>query len=282
MRTRTISAPCAWLWPQLRCPVYATPFAAAVLRRKLAEAQLLDEVKLHVVPPGGAFDLPPFTLRFMRVAHSIPEAQALVIRTPAGMVLHTGDWKLDPTRWSARRTDEAAFAALGERACWRWSCDSTNAMVEGHSGSEAEVRRTLSALIRGLQRPRRGDLLRQQRRARRIDRARRARCRPQRRRGRPQPAQPGCGGARVRLPEGHPAVPQRGRRRRRPRRQPADPDHRQPGRAAQRAGPRRDRHPSAHRAGRGRHGGVLAAASSPATSARSARCRTIWCAAACG
>ena len=66
-------------------PVYATPFAAAVLRRKLAEAQLLNQVKLHVIPPGGAIDLPPFSLQFLRVAHSIPEAQALVIDTPHGL-----------------------------------------------------------------------------------------------------------------------------------------------------------------------------------------------------
>src|SRR6185312_12109084 len=85
----------AWLWPMLRCPVYATPFAAAVLRRKLAEAQLRD-VKLNVVAPGASFAIDPFRLQFLRVAHSIPEAQALVIRTPAGTILHTGDWKLDP------------------------------------------------------------------------------------------------------------------------------------------------------------------------------------------
>ena len=86
----------AWLWPQLRCPVYCTPLAAAVLRRKLSEAQLLPLVPIRIIPPGGAFDLPPFSLRFIRVAHSTPEAQALVIRTSAGTVLHTGDWKLDP------------------------------------------------------------------------------------------------------------------------------------------------------------------------------------------
>ena len=111
----------AWLWPQLRCPVYATPFAAAVLRRKLAEVQLLNQVKLHVVPPGGAIDLPPFSLRFLRVTHSIPEAQALVIDTPHGIVLHTGDWKLDPHPLLGPPTDEAALAALAKRACWRWS-----------------------------------------------------------------------------------------------------------------------------------------------------------------
>lgn len=140
----------AWLWRQLRCPVYATPFAAAVLRRKLQEVQLLGEVKLHVVPPGGGMELGPFSLRFLRVSHSIPEAQALVIRTSFGTVLHTGDWKLDPDPLIGPRTDEAAFAALGDDGVLAMICDSTNAMVEGHSGSEADVRRALSKLIGGL------------------------------------------------------------------------------------------------------------------------------------
>ena len=140
----------AWLWPQLRCPVYATPFAATILRRKLGEVQLLNQVKLHVVPPGGSIDLAPFSLRFMRVTHSIPEAQALVIETPHGVLLHTGDWKLDPQPLLGPVTDEAAFAALGERGVLAMICDSTNAMVEGHSGSEAEVRQSLAALIRGV------------------------------------------------------------------------------------------------------------------------------------
>jgi ribonuclease J len=140
----------AWLWPQLRCAVYATPFAAAVLRRKLAEVQLLNQVKLHVIPPGGAIDLTPFRLQFLRVTHSIPEAQALVIDTPHGLLLHTGDWKLDPDPLLGPRTDEAAFAALGERGVLAMICDSTNAMVEGHSGSEADVRQSLTALLRGV------------------------------------------------------------------------------------------------------------------------------------
>ncbi len=140
----------AWLWPQLRCPVYATPFAAAVLRRKLGETQLLNQVRINVIAPGGTFDLPPFGLRFIRVAHSIPEAQALVITTAAGVVLHTGDWKLDPDPLVGPRTDEAALGALGDAGVLAMVCDSTNAMVEGHSGSEQEVRRSLSALIRGL------------------------------------------------------------------------------------------------------------------------------------
>ncbi|WP_287787013.1 ribonuclease J [Acidiphilium sp.] len=140
----------AHLWPRLRCPVYATPFAAAMLRRKLAEAQLLAEVTLHIVPPGGEIALAPFRLRLIPVAHSIPEAQALAIETPAGLILHTGDWKLDPTPLVGPPTDEAALAALGERGVLAMICDSTNAMVEGHSGSEADVRRNLAALIRDM------------------------------------------------------------------------------------------------------------------------------------
>jgi ribonuclease J len=140
----------AHLWRQLRCPVYTTPFTAAVLRRKLGEAQLLNEVKIHVIPPGGSFDVEPFKLQFIRVAHSTPEAQALAIRTPAGLVVHTGDWKLDPNPLVGPPTDEAAFQALGDEGVLAMVCDSTNALVEGHSGSEADVRRSLSTLIKSL------------------------------------------------------------------------------------------------------------------------------------
>ncbi|MGH7049681.1 MAG: ribonuclease J, partial [Acetobacteraceae bacterium] len=139
-----------WLWRELRCPIYATPFAAAVLTRKLGEAGLLTEVRLEVVPPGGRISLPPFSLQFLRVAHSVPESESLVIRTPFGTVLHTGDWKLDPEPLIGPPTDEAQFGALESEHVLAMVCDSTNAMVEGHSGSEADVRRTLTALIRDL------------------------------------------------------------------------------------------------------------------------------------
>ena len=138
----------AHLWRQLRCPIYATPFATAVLKRKLIEAGLLAEVRIHTVPSGGRIELPPFSLELMPVAHSLPEAQALAIRTPYGTVLHTGDWKLDSDPLIGPATDEAAFRRLGEEGVLAMVCDSTNAMVEGHSGSEAEVRRSLSELIR--------------------------------------------------------------------------------------------------------------------------------------
>jgi ribonuclease J len=137
----------ARLWPQLRCPIYATPFTAALLRRKLNEAGLGREVKLHVIPPGGAFELAPFALRFIRMTHSTPEAQALAITTSYGTVLHTGDWKFDPHPLVGDRTDEAGLAALGDAGVLAMISDSTNATVDGHSGSERDVRKSLNALV---------------------------------------------------------------------------------------------------------------------------------------
>jgi len=86
----------------------------------------------------------------MPVTHSIPEAQALVLRTPFGTILHTGDWKLDPNPLIGPPVDEAAFRRLGEEGVLAMVCDSTNAMVDGHSGSEAEVRTSMGELIRGI------------------------------------------------------------------------------------------------------------------------------------
>jgi ribonuclease J len=137
----------ARLWPQLGCPIYATPFAAAVLRRKLAEAKLGREVKLHIIKPGGAFKLAPFELGYIPMTHSTPEMQALAITTSYGTVLHTGDWKFDPSPVVGAVSDEAALAALGDAGVLAIVSDSTNAMVEGHSGSEADVGKSLKALV---------------------------------------------------------------------------------------------------------------------------------------
>jgi ribonuclease J len=137
----------ARLWPQLRCPIYATPFTAALLRRKLNEAGLGREVKLIVVPPGGAFEIAPFGLRFIRMTHSTPEAQALAITTQYGTVLHTGDWKFDPHPQVGALTDKAGLAALGDAGVLAMISDSTNATVDGHSGSEQDVKKSLNALV---------------------------------------------------------------------------------------------------------------------------------------
>jgi ribonuclease J len=137
----------ARLWPQLRCPIYATPFAAAILRRKLSEAGLGREVKLHTVRPGGSFKISPFDLCYIPMTHSTPEMQALAVTTSYGTVLHTGDWKFDSDPVLGDVSDEAALKALGDSGVLAIVSDSTNAMVDGHSGSEAEVKKSLTALI---------------------------------------------------------------------------------------------------------------------------------------
>ena len=84
------------LWARLRAPVYATPFAASVLRRKLIEAGLIDAVPITEIPLQGKFSIAPFDLEMITMTHSILEPNALAIRTPLGTVFHTGDWKIDP------------------------------------------------------------------------------------------------------------------------------------------------------------------------------------------
>ena len=86
-----------WLWPQLRAPLYATPFTAYLIREKLRDAGLEGEVPLTEVPLGGKLTLGPFDIGFITIAHSIPEPNGLSIKTPLGTILHTGDWKLDDT-----------------------------------------------------------------------------------------------------------------------------------------------------------------------------------------
>lgn len=137
-----------YLWPRLRCPVYATPFTAELLRRKLSEVGLLGEVELHVIPLSGHFSLGSFDIELISLTHSIPEPNALVIRTSLGTVLHTGDWKIDPDPLVGDDFDEEALKALAEEGVLALVGDSTNAMVEGSSGSEAEVRENLTQLVK--------------------------------------------------------------------------------------------------------------------------------------
>src|SRR5262245_10521524 len=136
------------LWPQLRAPVYATPFAASVLRRKLLEAGLMDTVPITEIPLGGKFSLPPFELELITMTHSILEPNALAIRTRLGTVFHTGDWKIDPEPLLGEVTDEAMLRRIGEEGALAMVCDSTNVFVEGEAGSEATVRANLEKLVK--------------------------------------------------------------------------------------------------------------------------------------
>ncbi len=138
------------LWPRLRCPVYATPFTISMVMPKLIEAGLADEVEIIEVPMSGRFTVGPFEIELITLTHSIPEPNALVIRTAAGTVLHTGDWKLDPDPLVGESYDEKALRALADEPVLAMVCDSTNALVDGDSGSEAEVRVALMELVGGL------------------------------------------------------------------------------------------------------------------------------------
>ena len=136
-----------WLWPRLRCPVYATPFAAALLKRKLTEVGLEYEVPVYPMALGGQLTLGPFAIEFVTLTHSIPEPVALAIRTSAGTILHSGDWKFDPAPLVGRAVDKAALTRLGTEGVMAMIGDSTNVFTVGNSGSEADVRVSLTRLF---------------------------------------------------------------------------------------------------------------------------------------
>jgi ribonuclease J len=135
------------LWPMLKCPVYATPFTARLIAGKLEEAELTGRVRLNVVPLGGTVKLGPFEIELVSLTHSIPEPNALAIKTALGTVLHTGDWKIDPEPLLGGGIDTHRLRDLGEEGVLALVCDSTNALVPGMSGSEANVREALIKLI---------------------------------------------------------------------------------------------------------------------------------------
>lgn len=137
----------AYLWDRLECPVYATPFTAEFLRRKLPETDIDKLVELIEVPLGGKLNIGPFDLEYITLTHSIPEPNALAIRTPHGTVMHTGDWKFDPDPLIGEVTDFSALEALGDEGVLAMVGDSTNVFSEGEAGSEADVREALTEVI---------------------------------------------------------------------------------------------------------------------------------------
>jgi ribonuclease J len=136
------------LWPRLKLPVYATPFTAALLEAKCASEPGAPKILVNIVALGSRFKLGPFDIELVTMAHSIPESNGLIIRTPGGTVLHTGDWKIDPTPILRDPTDEKKLRALGEEGCLALVGDSTNAVRDGRSPSEADVAKTIAELVR--------------------------------------------------------------------------------------------------------------------------------------
>lgn len=127
------------LWPRLQCPLYATPFTAGLIRAKLKEAGLIDKVKIQEVQLGGRVQLEQFGVQYFSVAHSIPEPNLLVIETPVGNIVHTGDWKFDDRPVIGTNTEIDTLRDIGSKGVLALLGDSTNAATPGRTGSESDV-----------------------------------------------------------------------------------------------------------------------------------------------
>lgn len=137
----------AELWPGLNVPVYASGFTAGMLQAKREYERSRAEVPITIFKQGDTINVGPFSVEAIGVNHSIPEPMSLLIRTPLGNVLHTGDWKIDHNPSLGPLTDEARFRAIGDEGVLAMMCDSTNAMRDGVSPSESEVSESLTKII---------------------------------------------------------------------------------------------------------------------------------------
>jgi ribonuclease J len=136
-----------WLWPQLECDVYCTQFAAELLKLKLKEHGLDEDVPLKIVQPGKPFQVGKFTVEMLEVTHSIPQSNALLIKTEEGTVVHSGDWKIDRTPVLGNPFNDETFKRVGAAGVDVFVCDSTNVLREGISPSERDVAATLTDII---------------------------------------------------------------------------------------------------------------------------------------
>jgi ribonuclease J len=138
-----------YLAAEFDVPLYATPFTAGLIRHKLQEAGLEREVKLKTIPLGGSLQLGPFGFRYVALAHSIAEGNALLIDTPHGKIFHTGDWKLDDEPLIGTPSTVAELTAIGNEGVLAYIGDSTNVFNTEASGSESGVRDAMLALLKG-------------------------------------------------------------------------------------------------------------------------------------
>lgn len=135
------------LWPSLQAPVYCTAFTSGMLEAKIEATAGVAKIPVTIFQPGHPFKVGPFEVEAVHVTHSIPEPVSLMIRSPLGNVLHTGDWKIDHEPTLGENTDEAHFRRLGDEGILALICDSTNAMREGDSPSERDVSESLATII---------------------------------------------------------------------------------------------------------------------------------------
>ena len=139
----------AYLWPDLKCPIYATAFTASIIRLKFEERGINIEDKLNIVDLSSEIQIKPFDIKFQTLTHSIPEPNSLFIKTKLGTIYHTGDWKIDDNPIVGESID---FNKLKENSeeILAMVCDSTNVLTSGRSGSESTVRRNLAGVIKKL------------------------------------------------------------------------------------------------------------------------------------
>ncbi len=137
-----------YLWEELRVPVYTTELAANFLRSKLSEFKLEKTVDIHIINKNKELALDPFKIEFLGLTHSVPEMKALIIKTPKGNILHTGDWKFDPDPVVGEISEKEKIREYGDKnEILAVVCDSTNAISEGHSKSEGDLYHSLKLLI---------------------------------------------------------------------------------------------------------------------------------------
>ncbi len=136
-----------YLAADLGVPLYASPFTATLIRNKIEEEGIADQIDLRVIPMEGSFTLGDFKCRYVTLAHSIPEMSAVEIETPFGRIFHTGDWKLDEEPVIGKPATAAELTAIGDKGVLALVCDSTNAFNAGDSRSEGSVRADLLASV---------------------------------------------------------------------------------------------------------------------------------------
>ena len=140
----------AHIWPKLNCNIYATPFTSVLILEKFKEKKIDVSNKLKVVQLNGNVDLGPFKIEFVTLTHSILEPNGLSIQTPAGIVLHTGDWKCDPNPLIGNTINEKKLKEIGDKGVLAMICDSTNVFSPGRAGSEMDVRKNLLKIMENL------------------------------------------------------------------------------------------------------------------------------------
>jgi len=138
----------AHIWPKLLCNIYATPFTSVLIQEKFKEKKIDIGNKLKIVELNGVVHLEPFKIEFVTLTHSILEPNGLSIKTPAGTVLHTGDWKCDPNPLIGETINEEKLKQIGEQDVLAMICDSTNVFSPGRAGSELDVRNSLLKIMR--------------------------------------------------------------------------------------------------------------------------------------